>query len=103
MKQAITAVRSFHNPAEQPRRKSQCERILDFLREMGRAMTLGEIAKAIGVPDSTASARLNALKKRNEVDIFLDRKCSVSGNTRQTWYLSPKPGAQRSLFGGAGR
>lgn len=96
MRQAATAVESYRDPSAQPARKSQARRILDFLEASGRAMTLGEIAKAIGVPDSTASARLNQMRPE-KVDVYHERKCSVTGNVRQCWYFA-KP--QRDLFRG---
>jgi alkylated DNA nucleotide flippase Atl1 len=97
MRQAATAIASHRDPRQRLRRDSQSQRILDFLEKSGRAMTLGEIAQAIGVPDSTASARLNRMRPEI-VDTYHDRVCSVSGNLRQTWYFRPKE-PQRRLFG----
>jgi CRP-like cAMP-binding protein len=101
MTQPLSAVRAYHDPTEKPRRKTQADRIVDYLTRCGRARTLAEIAHELGIPDSTVSARLNALKDAGILDTYGERKCEVNRKyTKQTWFLCA-PGVQRNLFGGA--
>lgn len=104
MRQARSAIRAYHDPALQPQRETQCERIEGFLRDSGRARTLKEIAVALGIPDSTVSARLNKMKERGVLALYLERTCEVNGLWKQTWFLAPTPKpkttTQRNLFGG---
>lgn len=94
MRQAATAIEHFHDPREHPRRQSQCARILAFLEQSGRARTLKEIAFALGIPDSTVSARLNEMRPQ-KLDVYHERPCEINRIVKQTWFFS-KP--QRELF-----
>lgn len=94
MRQANSAIQHYYAPGERPRRKSQRDRIVDFLEQSGRARTLKEIAFALGIPDSTVSARLNEMRPE-KLDVCGERRCEINGLTKQTWFFS-KP--QRALF-----
>jgi Mn-dependent DtxR family transcriptional regulator len=99
--QPLSAVRAYHDPTEKPRRKTQADRIVDYLTRCGRARTLAEIAYELGIADSTVSGRLNELKAAGIVDTYGERRCERNPKFRkQTWFLAA-PGVQRNLFGGA--
>ena len=101
MKQAMSAIRSYHDATEQPRRQTQLDRVIAFITASGRARTLAEISRALGLPDSTVSARLNKGKELGLLDTYGERRCEVNPKFRkQTWFLA-NPNPQRDLFGGA--
>lgn len=99
MKQADTAIANDFEPGEFPRRRSQCDRIIAFLTESGRARTLKEISFALSLPDSTVSGRLNEMREEGKVDTYLTRECEINGVRKHTWFLAPEK-CQDKLFSG---
>jgi predicted ArsR family transcriptional regulator len=95
MRQPDSALTSYYNPAQQPRRKLQRERILDYLETHG-ASTLKEIACGLSIPDSTVSARLNELRPE-KLNVCGERRCRINGLRKQIWFFRDR---QRALFGG---
>jgi len=64
---------------------TQRDMILLLLRYAEEPMTNREIAAALGLEPSTASARRNELMKRGLIRLAGRRRCSISGYTALTY------------------
>ena len=76
----------------QAKSQTECARVLAAIDNSVTA-TIKEIAVAIGLPDSTVSARIGDLRKAGVVEETpVRRKCRVNGYVKKTFGRAPTTG-----------
>lgn len=95
IQQAQTAIESYHG--HHSKSAAQRTRVLAFIEARGGDWSIGEIARAMGLQNSTVSARLNELLyETSELVERPKRKDRYSGIMIRPVAL---PALQRDLFG----
>lgn len=95
IQQTQTAIESFHG--HHSKSAAQRTRILEFIGSHGGDWSIGEIARAMGLQNSTVSARLNELLYEAHELVEADRRKDRYSGVR----IRPVklPVLQRDLFG----
>ena len=78
IRQAETAIESFHAHRNTGRAQAQQARILRFIGQRGGDWSIGELARAMGMEKSTVSARVNEMVKTRDLVEMPKRKDRVS-------------------------
>ncbi|CBJ38304.1 conserved protein of unknown function [Ralstonia solanacearum CMR15] len=89
-----TSIDAYHSSDRRNLGKTQCERIADYVANVGTA-TIAEIARALRMEKSSVSGRRNELIAAGCLVLGARRQCSVTGRSVQSVKL---PSKQESLF-----
>ncbi len=74
-------------------RKTECVTIEKYIHSLEHGATIKEIAIAIGIVDSTVSARLKELREAGIIEESpIRRPCMINGIVKKLWVVSrPRP------------
>ena len=79
--QHSTAIEAYRNHLLSGKAKSQCEMIVNFIKDQGGDWSIGELAYALEMEKSTISARINECIKDNllfEKPKRIDRRSGIT-------------------------
>jgi hypothetical protein len=97
----VTSIECYDATRDQ--RMTDADRVLEVLRDAGRALTLAEITIRFNTrygtrkPESSISGRLNGLEAHGKVTNYQKRPCSITQRVKQTWFLAPSVPHQLQL------